>query len=218
MRKLNTKVLFFVLALVLGQSVCFSQQVLTVKQTQILKCAKEKIYAVYNFFNTDKPVEQRAFIPSQCGKSDPIPVPAWLEEALPTMVTENKWQDSTNSGYQSYNMAQMWQMAFEIIQEYLSLADNINEGTPYTSQEIMEQFAMLRTRFLIILDMIASEPVFYESMGGRGRQIISTFELINQEMLSVGESFVVSPKQWRNKFRTQYRHIDFFHFLLLAVL
>ena len=201
MRNLKAVLFFFALALMLGQGVCYSQQVLTEKQTQVLKCAEEKIYAVYNFLNADKSAEQRAFTPSQCGKSNPIPVPKWLEEDLPGMATENKWQQNSNSGYQAYNMAQMWQMAFEIIHEYLALAENINEGTAYTSQEIMEQFAMLRTRFLITLDMIASEPVFYESMGGRGRQIISTLELISQEMLSVGESFVVSPKQWRNKFR-----------------
>lgn len=201
MKHLRTALFFFTATLMLGQ-VCYAQQVLTAKQTQTLKCAEEKIYAVYNFLNVDKTAEQKAFVPSQCGKSNPIPVPNWLQtESLPQMATENKWQQESNSGYQSYNMAQMWQRAFGIIHEYLSLAESINEGTAYTQQEIQEQFGMLRTRFIITLDMIASEPVFYESMEGRGRQIIGTLELISQEMLSVGESFVVPQKQWRNKFR-----------------
>ncbi len=192
----------FVLTLILGQVFCFAQQVLTEKQTQTLKCAEEKIYAVYNFLNVEKSAEQRAFTPSQCGKTkQPIPVPAWLEKALPVMSKNYTWQVNSGDSTQSYSEAQMWQRAFGIIHEFLALADGINEGTAYTSQEIMEQFSMLRTRFLITLDSIASTQSFYDSMGGRGRQIISTLELINDEMVSVGESFLVSPKQWRSKFR-----------------
>lgn len=201
MKYLRTAIFFFTATLILGQGVCYSQQVLTSKQTQILKCAEEKIYAVYNFLNIDKSAEQKAFTPSQCGKSNPIPVPAWLEKSLPEMAKKQTWQQSTGTGTQSYSEAQMWQRAFGIIHEFLALADGINEGTAYTSQEIKEQFGFLRTRFLIILDSIASEPIFYDSMEGRGRQIISTLELINDEMISVGESFVVPQKQWRDRFR-----------------
>lgn len=197
----KTALFFLIATLMLGQGVCFAQQVLTEKQTQVLKCAEEKIYAVYNFLNADKPSDQKAFTPSQCGKSKPIPVPAWLNEALPEMAKKKTWQQSSSTGTQSFSEAQMWQRAFGIIHEYLALADGINEGTAYTQQEIKEKFGMLRTRFLITLDIIASEQTFYDSMGGRGRQIIATLELINKEMISVGESFVVSQKQWRNKFR-----------------
>ena len=201
MRKLKL-IILFIFALILGQVVCFAQQVMTPKQTDILKCAIEKNYAVYNFFNVEKSLEQRAFMPSACGKTKkPIPVPKWLEDALPEMSRNITWQQNSNSGTQYFSEAQMWQKAFGMIQEFLDLAENINEGTAYTSQEIMEKFGMLRTRFLITLDIIASEPAFYESMGGRGRQIIGTLELISDEMVSVGESFVVSPKQWQKKFR-----------------
>lgn len=202
MKYLNGKFLLLVLTLVLGQELCFAQQVLTEKQTNVIKCAEEKIYAVYNFFNVEKPLEQRAFTPSQCGKSpQPIQVPAWLAKELPGMSKNITWQQSSSDGTQYYSEAQMWQKAFNMIHEFLSLAKGINEGTAYTSQEIMEMFGMLRTRFLINLDIIASTPAFYDSMDGRGRQIIGTLELISDEMVSVGESFVVSPKQWRNKFR-----------------
>lgn len=201
MKNLKPVLFFFITTLIIGQGVCLAQQVLTDKQTQILKCAEEKIYAVYNFLNTDKPSDQKSFNPSQCGKSKPIPMPAWLEKALPEMAKNQTWQQETETGMQSYSEAQIWQRAFGLIHEFLALADGINEGTAYTSQEIMEQFGLLRTRFLITLDIIASEPAFYESMEGRGRQIIATLELINKEMVSVGESFVVSPKQWRSKFR-----------------
>ena len=199
--KRKTALFFFTVTLLLGQSVCFAQQVFTSQQTQTLKCAEEKIFAVYNFLNTDKPADQKAFTPSYCGKSKPIPVPAWLDTALPEMAEKQTWQQSTESGTQSFSEAQIWQRAFNIIHEYLALADGINEGTAYTSQEIMEKFGIMRTQFLITLDIIASNPAFYESMDGRGRQIIATLELINKEMVSVGESFVVSHKQWRGKFK-----------------
>ena len=201
MKYLKTALFFFIANLVLGQGVCYAQQVLTAKQTQVLKCAEEKIYAVYNFLNADKPADQKAFTPSQCGKSNPIPMPAWLDKSLPEMAKKKTWQQNTSTGTQSYSEAQIWQRAFGIIHEFLALADGINEGTAYTSQEIKEQFGMLRTRFLITLDIIASEPAFYDSMEGRGRQIVSTLELINKEMESVGESFVVPQKQWGNKFK-----------------
>ncbi|MBO4707962.1 MAG: type II secretion system F family protein [Elusimicrobiaceae bacterium] len=201
MKDLKTVLFFFIATLILGQGVCLAQQVLTDKQTQTLKCAEEKIYTVYNFLNVDKPSDQKTFTPSQCGKSKPIPMPAWLEKALPEMAKKQIWQQDTDTGTQSYSEAQIWQRAFNIIHEYLALADGINEGTAYTSQEIKEQFGYLRTRFLITLDIIASEPAFYDSMEGRGRQIIATLELINKEMVSVGESFVVPQKQWRSKFR-----------------
>ena len=202
MKHLRIALYFFISTLILGQGVCYAQQVLTAKQTQTLKCAEERIFAVYNFLNVDKTSEQKAFIPSQCGSNaKTVSVPAWLEEELPKMDKKKPWEQSFDSGTQAYSEAQMWQRAFGIIHEFLSLADGINEGTAYTQQEIMEQFGLLRTRFLITLDIIASEPIFYESMGGRGRQIIGTLELINKEMVSVGESFVVPQKQWRSKFR-----------------
>ncbi len=200
MKYLSKTLLFLIFALILGQELCFAQTVLTENQTNFLRCAEEKIYAVYNFLNAEKPADQKVFQPSQCGKGNPVPVPAWLEKALPEMSRNITWQQNSASGTQYYSEAQMWQKAFGRIHEFLALADNINEGTAYTSQEIMEQFGMFRTRFNITLDSIASEPAFYDSMEGRGRQIIGTLELINDEMESVGESFVASPKQWRKKF------------------
>ena len=203
MKNLGKTSLLFIFALILGHGLCFAQTVLSEGETTFLRCAEEKIYAIYNFLNVEKPAEQRAFVPSQCSngnKINPIPVPAWLEKQLPDMSRNITWQQNTESGTQYYSEAQMWQRAFSRIHEFLALADNINEGTPYTSQEIMEQFGMLRTRFTITLDSIASEPAFYVSMDNRGRQIIGTLELINKEMESVSESFVSSPKKWRKKF------------------
>ena len=46
--KQKTALIFFLATLILGQGVCCAQ-VLNAKQTQALKCAEEKIYAVYNF-------------------------------------------------------------------------------------------------------------------------------------------------------------------------
>ena len=113
--------LFFFTVLILGQGFCFAQQVFSDKQTQALKCAEEKIFAVYNFLNVDKPSDQKVFTPSQCGKSKPIAVPAWLEKALPEMAKKKTWQQSTESGTQSYSEAQIWQRAFGIIHEFLTL-------------------------------------------------------------------------------------------------
>ncbi|MCR5504293.1 MAG: type II secretion system F family protein [Elusimicrobiaceae bacterium] len=201
MRNLKLIVLF-VFALFVGHSVCFAQQVLTPKQTDFLKCAREKNYAVYNFFNVEKSAEQRAFMPSACGKvKNPIPMPKWLDESLPAMSKNITWQQNTKSGVQYFSEAQMWQKAFAMVQKYLDLAENINEGTAFTSQEIMEQFSAIRTDFLVILDIIATEPDFYESMDGRGRQLIGTLELIRDEMVSVGESFVIAQKLWQKRFR-----------------
>lgn len=202
MKYLGKTLVLFIFALLVGQSMCFAQTVLSEKDTAFLKCAEEKIYALYNFFNVEKPLDQRVFQPAQCGgKNITIPVPEWLDKALPDMSRNITWQQNSKSGTQYYSEAQMWQKAFSRIHEFLALADNINEGTAYTSTEIMEQFGMMRTRFTITLDSIASEPAFYDSMDGRGRQIIGTLELINDEMESVGESFVSSPKKWRKKFR-----------------
>ena len=67
-------------------------------------------------------MEQRAFTPSQCGKSQPIPVPAWLNKELPEMSKNITWQQSSNNGTQYYSEAQMWQKAFGMVQEFLSLA------------------------------------------------------------------------------------------------
>ena len=75
----------------------------------------------------------------------------------------------------------MWQRAFGIIHEFLSLADGINEGTAYTQQEIMEQFGLLRTRFLITLDIIASEPIFYESMDGAVGRLLLHLNLLTKK-------------------------------------
>ena len=206
MKRLSRTLPLFIFALLLGQGLCFAQAqtVLSEGGTKFLRCSEEKIYALYDFLNTDKPAAQRTFIPSQCvgdkDKVPEIPVPEWLDKKLPDMSRNITWQQSTESGTQYYSEAQMWQRAFSRIHEFLALADNINEGTPYTSQEIMERFGMIRTRFTITLDSIASNPAFYESMDGRGRQIIGAMELINKEMESVSESFVSSPKKWRKKF------------------
>lgn len=179
-------------------------------QTLKIACAKEKLYAIYNFFDTSKPQNQKAFMPDACGTvSKPIQVPAWFQEDLTSkMQARVLWEiPGENPEEKEYiNEPEIWRGAIARVHDILTLAEQINDGALYSSQEIMEKLGNIRTRYLIELDRLNTNPALInydirESMDGRGRMLLSTLELIKDEMDSASESFVSSPKIWRSKFK-----------------
>ncbi|MDR0952784.1 MAG: type II secretion system F family protein, partial [Elusimicrobiota bacterium] len=194
-------------ALTLFSGAFAQQHAFSEAQTADIACAKAKLIALYNFLDASQPEDKKVFIPSACGSETPIPMPKWLQDLLVNeMQTRVLWQIPSASGRIEYlNEAELWRRTFAVVFEFLTLVEKINDGSTFSSLDIMEQFGKIRTNLLIETDRLNTDPVLIgfnmrESMQGRGRALLATLDLINSEMNSVAESFIVAPKLWRSKF------------------
>lgn len=207
------KFLLFTFVLSVFSCCAYAQQtrVFNERQALALSCSQERLFAVYTFLDPNISTEKKTYVPSFCSTAaepEPIPMTNWLRAELPNMESRILWKrPNEETGVEEYlNEAEMWRGAIARIYDFLSLAEQINDGTNFSSLEIMEQFGNIRTRYLIELDRLNTNPELInynlrDSMEGRGRSMLATLELINSEMDSVAESFVAEPKQWRAKFR-----------------
>lgn len=186
------------------------QHIFDEKQTMAISCAKEKLFAIYDYLDASKPADRKTFTPDACAKdAKPIPVPERLQALLTTEMEQRMlWEvPGTSQSRKEYlSEAELWRKAFAVMYEFLSLVEKINDGTAYTSQEIREQFGNIRTRLLVETDRLNTNPLVIgynmrDSMDGRGRSLMATLDLVNKEMDSVAESFSASPKAWRPKFK-----------------
>jgi len=202
---------FFVLFFAAYAPLCaFAQQrTFSDDQTKAIACAQERVNAVYNFLDPSAPPDAKIYNPSECGSGKAVQSPKWLETLLKGEMEQRVlWEvPNAQTGTSDYlNEAEMWRRPFSIIYEFFNFVQNINEGKTYQPQEIMEKFDNIRTRLLIETERLNTNPELInynmrDSMQGRGRELISTLELMNDEMGSVAESFLSSPKQSRAKFK-----------------
>lgn len=196
-----------VLMNILAANFLFAQNVFTANQSDRIACAKERLYAIYNFLDAEKPVDQKTFEPVACGSgAKAVPMPKYLDKLLPEMDVRRLWQVSSGEGggMEYYSEAEMWRQPIGLLFNFLELTEQINSGGAYTTSETVERITRFKTQLMVYIDRLKSRPSNYElrdSMEGRGRSMIATLDLIDAEMGSVLESFKVSPWLWRGKFR-----------------
>lgn len=203
--KLLRNLFITLLVLAAGTTSVFAQRVFTEKQSEKIACAKERLYAIYNFLDASKPSSEKTFTPAACGvNSKAVPMPRYLDKILPEMDVKRLWQvEGEDSGTEYYSEAEMWREPIGLTFNFLELMEQINSTNAYTTAETVDKITKFKTNMVLYIDRLKSRPSNYElrdSMEGRGRSMIATFDLIDAEMGSVLESFKVSPKLWKSKF------------------
>ena len=204
--KLLRNIFIALSVLAAGVSQSYAQRVFTENQSERIACAKERLYAIYTFLDASKPSDQKKYEPASCGTgAKGVNMPKYLEKILPEMDMRRLWQVSgEGSGTEFYSEAEIWRQPIGLVFNFLELMEQINSGSAYTTTETVERITRFKTQMMVYIDRLKSRPSNYElrtSMEGRGRSIIATLDLIDSEMGSVLESFKVSPRLWRSKFR-----------------
>lgn len=202
--KLLKNLFITLLIFIAGASSVFAQRVFTERQSEKIACAKERLYAIYTFLDASKEKKDKIFKPSACGaNAKDVAMPKYLDKLLPEMDSKRLWQVGGESGTEYYSEAEMWRNPIGLTFNFLEFMEQINSGNAYTTAETVEKITSFKTNMVVHIDRLKSRPSGYEmrdSMEGRGRSMIATFDLIDSEMGSVLESFKVSPKLWKSKF------------------
>ena len=121
-------------------------------------------------------------------KKQKIKSPAWINEELPRMLATKAWRDPVEG---EISEAQLWQTPISLIYTYLELAKKTfvpqDGGAGVPPSMLTREFADARVRYQLSLDRVYRARLF-ESMGGRGRPMLSLMSLIDREMDAVGDS------------------------------
>lgn len=123
--------------------------------------------------------------------------PAWVDEILPAMINRAVWQDPEEG---ILNEAQLWQAPVSVLYEFFEHTRktfppefNGSLQPPYT---LVKEYEDNRVRFQMALDRLYRARLG-DSLGGRGRAVISTFDLILKELDSVLDSLTSQdPKRY----------------------
>lgn len=111
--------------------------------------------------------------------------PAWVDEILPGMLKRPVWQDPEEG---VLNEAMLWQAPVSVLYEFFEHTRktfpaefNGSLTAPYV---LIKDYEDSRVRFQMALDRLYRARLG-DSLGGRGRAVISNFDLILKEMDSV---------------------------------
>jgi len=114
-----------------------------------------------------------------------LKVPPWVDEVLPGMLKRAVWQDPEEG---VLNEAQLWQAPVSVLYEFFEHTRktfpaefNGSLTPPYA---LIRDYEDSRVRFQMALDRLYRARLG-DSLGGRGRAVLSNFELMLREMDSV---------------------------------
>ncbi len=174
-----------------------------------IQCAQDKMRILAEFFNL-KDHKTTYTLTDWCGSAaskKPVTEPAWLEEELTRMDAQKiLWVQKTNK---TYSEVDLWRQAFANVNLYLKqAADSLDPNKPIDLDELSHSYVERRLNLMNALDRLNKDLlrsgklyVMKDSMQGRGRALLSTFELINNEFFSTIESFSGPVAQRDEKYR-----------------
>jgi len=115
-------------------------------------------------------------------RDESLKPPPWIDEVLGAMLNRPVWQDPEEG---VLNEAQLWQAPVSVLYEFFEHTRKTfpkefsgELRAPYT---LIKDYEDSRVRFQMALDRLYRARLG-DSLGGRGRAVISTFDLILKEM------------------------------------
>jgi tight adherence protein B len=118
-------------------------------------------------------------------------MPPWLSEELPLMASKPAWRDPTEG---TLSQAALWQGPFAVLFEFFGIVQKTfppdQGGGLVPPGQLMREYARVRARYIMSLDRLYRARNMGETMGGRGRALLSQFDLINKEFDSVLDALV----------------------------
>jgi tight adherence protein B len=119
-----------------------------------------------------------------------LKVPKWVDQTLEAMLKRPVWQDPDEG---VLSEAQLWQSPASVLYEFFEI---VRKSLPpeYKGQlippgNLIKEYEENRVRFQIALDRVVRARLG-DSLGGRGRAVISHFDLISKQYDSVMDGLV----------------------------
>ena len=183
---------------------------LSTKDLQKIQCAQDKMRILASFFNTNTPESEKTFtLTDLCGTAPqkPVTMPTWFAEELARMDKNKVVFVRTDN--QTYSEVDLWRQAFSNVYLYLDrAAQSLDPNQPIVLEQLSRGYVGNRLNLMVTLDRLNKDLlrgnqlfVMKDSMQGRARAMLSTFELINNEIFSTIESFSSPVSQRDEKYR-----------------
>lgn len=193
-----------------------------------IECAKEKMRILAEMFDAKVPLNKKTQeLPSSCPNAGTVvKPPKWFVEGEDVKTKDTNGQivtvhkepeldrmDKTKvvyiPGEGTYSEADLWRQAFSNVYLYLDRAAmSMDPSQPISIDQLVRGYVGNRINLVATLDrlnkdlLFGSKPlIMKDSMGGRGRAMLATLELINNEFFSTIESFSAPSKERDDKYR-----------------
>jgi tight adherence protein B len=167
--------------------------VFTQPEMDEISCAALKMQLFYYYLAPEKDQKILNYTMSCRGAKVTYKMPKWVDTEVPTMLGRKVWRDPEEG---EISEASLWQTPVSILYEYLELTRktfppeaggaNIQPGL------LVKEYADIRIRFQMSLDRLyrarTREVTMGDSMEGRGRALMPSFNLILKEMESIADA------------------------------
>lgn len=132
--------------------------------------------------------------------------PAWVDEVLEPMISRPVWQDPEEG---ILNEAQLWQAPVSVLYEFFEHTRKTFpkefSGELRPVDTLVKDYEDSRVRFQMALDRLYRARLG-DSLGGRGRAVIATFDLILREMDAVLDALT---SQDENRYITAVMNVSY---------
>ncbi|MBI4051232.1 MAG: type II secretion system F family protein [Elusimicrobia bacterium] len=158
-------------------------------QMDRILCAQKRMQLFYYYLTPDRD-PQIARYPLECpkGVKETIVMPEWIGKVLPNMVGRSVWQDPQEG---ILHEAQLWQAPISVLYEFFEITKRTfppeKEGSGIVPGLLVKEYADSRVRFQMSLDRLYRSRLG-DSLGGRGRSLLATLDLILKEMESIADA------------------------------
>ncbi len=199
-----------VVGLLLGVSAEGQGRALSAKNRTSIRCSMEKMRIMAEFFNVHLANDKKEYeLPAECGGGyvRKVSMPKWFADEL-TRMDANKVIFVPNEKT-TYSEADLWVQAFSNVYWFLDRADqSLDPSQPIVLDQLSRGYVGNRINLMASLDRLNKDLlrgdqllIMKDSMEGRARSMLSTFELINNEFFSTIESFSSPISQREDKYR-----------------
>lgn len=174
-----------------------------------IECAQDKMRVLAGFFNVEKDKDEKYTLTDLCGAASKkeITMPSWFAQELTRMDSQKVLFVTTEN--QTYSEVDLWSQAFSNVYVYLErAAQSLDPNRPVVLEQLSRGYVGNRLHLMATIDRLNKDLlrsnqlyVMKDSMQGRARSMLSTLELINNEMFSTIESFSSPISQRDEKYR-----------------
>ncbi len=187
------KKLLICLLLAVCASAPLSAGVFTQAEMDEVSCAAVKMQLFYYYLQPVKDASVLKHTVDCRGVKATFNMPQWIGEAVPEMAARKVWRDPEEG---ELSEAAIWQTPVSILYEYLELTRKTFPpeagGASIQPGLLVKEYADTRIRFQMSLDRLyrarTSKMTMGDSLNGRGRTIMASFNLILKEMESVADA------------------------------
>ena len=197
---------FLLVLALLGLPIQGQGRALSSQNRQSIRCTMEKMRIMAEFFDVHVSNDKKVYdLPKECGGRH-IQMPEWFGDEL-TRMDANKVVYTPTEGTSSE--VDLWRQAFSNVYLFLERADqSLDPNRPIVLDQLARGYVKNRINLVATLDRLNKDLlrgnellIMKDSMQGRARAMLSTFELINSEFFSTIESFSSPWAQREDKYR-----------------